>query len=129
MSQSLRTPASQVRGLGAAREGTDHYIKQRVTAIALIFLVPWFIGSALIAAKGGYNSVIEWMAHPLNAVLLILLLGAAFYHMRLGMQVVVEDYIAKVSSRQALLILNTFVVTGLFVATSLSVLKVWFATG
>lgn len=129
MSQSLRTPASLVRGLGASREGTDHYIKQRVTAIALIVLVPWFIGSALIAAKGGYASVTAWIGHPFNAILLVLALGAAFYHMRLGMQVVVEDYIAKVSTRQMLLILNTFVVMGLFAATALSVLKVWFAAG
>ncbi|MEM6899442.1 MAG: succinate dehydrogenase, hydrophobic membrane anchor protein [Pseudomonadota bacterium] len=127
MSQSLRTPTSLVRGLGASREGTDHYIKQRVTAIALIILVPWFISSALLAAKGGFDAVSAWMAQPLNAIILVLALGAAFYHMRLGMQVVIEDYIARVSTKQALLILNTFFAVGVFSATVLSVLKVWFA--
>lgn len=129
MTQSLRTPASQVRGLGAAREGTTHYIRQRVSAIALLVFVPWFIFSAIAASKGGYAGVITWVANPLNAILLTLALGAAFYHMRLGMQVVIEDYIAKTSTRQALLILNTFVALGLFAATALSVLKIWFSAG
>ncbi|MEO1475645.1 MAG: succinate dehydrogenase, hydrophobic membrane anchor protein [Pseudomonadota bacterium] len=129
MTNTLRTPTSQVRGLGAAREGTSHYIRQRVSAIALIVLVPWFIFTALTAAKGGYEAVTAWMAQPLNAILLILGLGAAFYHMRLGMQVVIEDYIGRTSTKQGLLILNTFFVAGLFTATALSVLKVWFLAG
>ncbi|MEL6322871.1 MAG: succinate dehydrogenase, hydrophobic membrane anchor protein [Pseudomonadota bacterium] len=129
MSQPLRTPTAQVRGLGAAREGTSHYIRQRVTAIGLIFLVPWFVWSAISSSKGGYDGVVGWLANPLNAILLILALGAAFYHMRLGMQVVIEDYIGKTSSRQLLLILNTFVAIGLFTATALSVMKIWFTAG
>ncbi|MEM9669564.1 MAG: succinate dehydrogenase, hydrophobic membrane anchor protein [Pseudomonadota bacterium] len=129
MSQSLRTPTSQVRGLGASREGTNHYIRQRVTAIALIVLVPWFIFSAITAARGGYDSVVAWMGSPLIAIVLILAIGSAFYHMRLGMQVVIEDYIARTSTRQALLIFNTFFVAVLFVATALSVLKIWFSAG
>ena len=129
MSQSIRTPAAEVRGLGAAREGTTHYIRQRVTALALILFVPWFLWTAIVAAKGGHASVVAWMSHPLHAILLVLGLGAAFYHMRLGMQVVIEDYIARTSTRQALLILNTFVSLGIFAATALSVLKIWFAAG
>ncbi|MEL7128857.1 MAG: succinate dehydrogenase, hydrophobic membrane anchor protein [Pseudomonadota bacterium] len=129
MSNSLRTPAAQVRGLGAAREGTTHYIRQRVSAIALIFFVPWFLFSVIQAGKGGYEAATAWIASPLNAILLVLALGAAFYHMRLGMQTVVEDYIGKTSTRQALLILNTFVSVGLFAATALSVLKIWISAG
>jgi len=129
MSQQLRTPAAQVRGLGSARSGTQHYIRQRVSALALIVLVPWFVISGLLAMKGGYASAQAWLATPLNAILVILTLGTAFYHMRLGMQTIIEDYLAKTSTRQALLILSTFFTIGLFVATALSVLNIWFSAG
>ena len=125
MSDQLRTPAARVRGLGSARAGTEHYIRQRVSAIALILLVPWFVLSGIAAMKGDYGSAISWIGNPLNAILLVLTLGAAFYHMRLGMQVVIEDYIAKTGTKQMLLILNTFAALGLFAATLMSVLKIW----
>ena len=129
MSTQLRTPTAQVRGLGSARSGTEHYIRQRVSALALVVLVPWFVISGLLAMKGGYDSAQAWLSHPVHAILVILTLGAAFYHMRLGMQVVIEDYLAKTSTRQALLILSTFFTTGLFAATALSVLNIWFSAG
>jgi len=125
MSNQLRTPAASVRGLGASRTGTGHYIRQRVSALALLVLVPWFVISGLLAMRGGFASAQGWLAQPLNAILVILTLGAAFYHMRLGMQTVIEDYIAKTSTRQALLILSTFFTIGVFAATALSVLNIW----
>lgn len=129
MTTPQRTPAAQVRGLGSARSGTEHYIRQRVTALALVVLVPWFVMSGLIAVRGGFYSALAWLAHPLNAILVILTLGAAFYHMRLGMQTVIEDYISRTGTRQALLILSTFFAIGLFAATALSVLKIWISAG
>ena len=126
---SFQTPAKAARGLGSAKEGTGHYIKQRVSAIGLIFLVPWFLFSVVHAARSGYAGALEWAGQPLTAFLLILTFGAAFYHMRLGMQVVIEDYLWKRSTRTALLILNTFVAIVLFAATSLSVLKIWISAG
>lgn len=129
MTSSLRTPAAQVRGLGASREGTGHYVRQRVTAVALVVLVPWFVWGGLGAAKGGYWAVLSWLSSPLNAIVLVLALAAAFYHMRLGMQVVIEDYIGKTGTKQVLLVLNTFLALGLFAAAGLSVLKIWFAAG
>ena len=125
----MATSAKSVRGLGSAGAGTQHHIRQRVTAIALLFLVPWFIYSIIHACKAGYEGALTWVAQPVNAILLILTLGAAHYHMRLGMQVVIEDYIAKSGTRQALLILNTFAVIALAAATILSVLKIWFTAG
>jgi len=125
----MTTSAKSVRGLGSAGEGTQHHIRQRVTAIALVFLVPWFLYSIIHACKAGYEGALTWVAQPVNAILLILTLSAALYHMRLGMQVVIEDYIAKSGTRQALLILNTFAVLALAVATILSVLKIWFTVG
>lgn len=129
MSKNLRTPAANVRGLGASREGTSHYIRQRVSAIALIVLVPLMLISGLLAAKNGHEGLLAWMTHPVFGALLLITFGAAFYHMRLGMQTVIEDYIAKMSTRQFLLILNTFFTIGIFVVTALAVLKVWLATG
>ena len=125
----MTTSAITVRGLGSAGTGTQHHIRQRVTALALIFLVPWFVYSIIVACKAGYEGALTWAAQPVNAILLILTLSAALYHMRLGIQVVIEDYIAKSGTRQALLILNTFAVFGLAVATILSVLKIWFTAG
>ena len=125
MSDSFRSPAGRVRGLGSAKEGTTHFIRQRVSALALLVLVPWFLISGVMAIQGGHAGLVEWIASPINAALLILTLGAAFYHMRLGMQVVIEDYIAKSGTKHLLLILNTFIAVALFVITAMSVLKLW----
>lgn len=125
----MTTSAKSVRGLGSAGAGTEHHIRQRVTALALLFLVPWFLYSIIHACKAGYEGALVWASQPVNAILLILTLCAALYHMRLGLQVVIEDYIAKSGTRQALLILNTFAVIALAVATILSVLKIWFTAG
>lgn len=129
MSQQLRTPAGQVRGLGSARSGTEHHIRQRVSALALLVLLPWLVYSGLVAVKGGYETVTAWIGHPLHAILLMLTFGAICHHMRLGMQVVIEDYIAKTGSRQALLILSTFFCIAMFAATALSILKLWISAG
>ena len=121
----MTTSAKNVRGLGAAGSGTMHHIRQRVTAIALLFLVPWFLYSIIVACRAGYEGALAWAAQPLNAILLILTLSAALYHMRLGMQTVIEDYIGKSGTKQALLILSTFAIIALFAASILSVLKIW----
>ena len=114
-----------MRGLGSAKEGTTHFIRQRVSALALLVLVPWFLISGVMAIQGGHSALVAWIENPINAALLILTLGAAFYHMRLGMQVVIEDYIGKSGTKHFLLILNTFIALALFVITVMSVLKMW----
>ncbi|MBD3769513.1 MAG: succinate dehydrogenase, hydrophobic membrane anchor protein [Rhodobacterales bacterium] len=123
------TPAKAARGLGSAKSGTHHHITQRVSAIALVFLVPWFLFSVINAVQGGEDAAIEWISQPLPAILLILTAGATIFHMRLGMQVVIEDYIAKSGTRAALLILNSFACIALFAAIALSVLKLWIGAG
>jgi succinate dehydrogenase / fumarate reductase, membrane anchor subunit len=119
------TPTKTTRGLGASKTGTSHHIRQRVSALALIVLVPWFLFSVMKAALGGYAGALDWVSSPLNATLLVLTAGAAFYHMRLGMQAVIEDYIGKPGTRAALLILNTFFSAILFVVVVMSVLRIW----
>lgn len=118
------TPAKAARGLGSAKSGTAHHVRQRVSAIALIFLVPWFLFSVMNAVLGGYADALAWAASPPNSALLILTAAAAIYHMRLGMQVVIEDYIGKSGTRAALLILNTFFCAALFAVIALSVLRI-----
>ena len=120
-----RTPIAEVRGLGASRAGTDHHIKQRVSALALVFLVPWFLYSIIQAGRADYAGALDWISQPLNATLLILTLLASFYHMRLGLQAVIEDYITRSGTKQTLLILNTFTVIALSAAAIMSILKIW----
>lgn len=90
---SLRTPLGRVRGLGSAKEGTEHWWAQRVTAIALVPLSLWFVISLLSVVHADYASVVAWIGHPFNSAILILLLIAVFYHAILGLQVVIEDYV------------------------------------
>ena len=122
--ESLRTPLGKVRGLGSAKHGAGHFITQRVSAIGLLFLVPWFLISLIGAVRGGYDGALAWVSDPINAVLTLLAVCAALYHMRLGMQVVVEDYIAKHGTKNVLLVLNTFICVVLFVAAAYAVLKI-----
>lgn len=125
MSQSsMRTPLGKVRGLGSAKEGANHFIRQRVTAIANVVLVPLVLFLLIKATRGGYESAAQFVSNPIFAVILILAAGAAFYHMRLGMQVIIEDYIGKHGTRLALLILNTFVSIALFAAAAYSVVRI-----
>jgi succinate dehydrogenase / fumarate reductase membrane anchor subunit len=126
MTEQLRTPLKAASGLGSAKAGTAHFIRQRVTAIALALLAPWFVYSIVAAMRAGYGAAADWLAAPHNAILMLLLVSAAIFHMRLGMQVVIEDYIAKHGTRAALLILNTFVAGVLWVASVFSILKVAF---
>jgi succinate dehydrogenase / fumarate reductase membrane anchor subunit len=124
MSESIRTPLGKVRGLGAAKHGAGHFIAQRVTAIALLFLAPWFLISLIGAVRGGYDGAVDFIGQPLNAVLILLAVGTALYHMRVGMQVVIEDYIEKSGTRMLLLILNTFVAVALFAFAAFAVLTI-----
>ncbi len=122
--ETIRTPLGKVRGLGSARHGAGHFIAQRVSAIGLLFLVPWFLVSLTGAVRGGYDGALVWLADPINAVLTLLAVGASLYHMRLGMQVVIEDYIARHGTKNLLLILNTFICVALFAAAAYSVLTI-----
>ena len=122
--ESIRTPLGKVRGLGSAKHGAGHFIAQRVSAIALLFLVPWFLISLIGAVRGGYDGALAFIADPVNAVLILLSVGAALYHMRLGMPVVIEDYIGRKSTKAVLLILNTFVCVALFAIAAYAVLKI-----
>ncbi|HRD27838.1 MAG TPA: succinate dehydrogenase, hydrophobic membrane anchor protein [Caulobacter sp.] len=105
----FRTPLSRARGLGSAKHGVGHFIADRVTGLALIPLSIWAAFAGLKAAAGGYGAAVEWLAHPVNAVLLALFLVTGLVHLRLAIQVVIEDYIPGFVAKSALLIANYLV--------------------
>lgn len=89
----MRSPLGRAVGLGSAKEGVDHWWRQRLSAIALVPLGLWFVASLLAHVGGGYEQAVAWLGSPLPAILMIALIAATFYHAALGMQVVVEDYV------------------------------------
>ena len=123
---SLRTPFGRVSGLGSAKDGTHHWWMQRLTAIALIPLVVWFVASLLSLIGAERAMLVEWLSNPLAAILMVLFLAAGFYHMKLGMQVVIEDYIHTEWRKVAMLVFNAFACIFLGVASILAVLKLSF---
>src|SRR5215204_4902544 len=90
---SLRTPLARVRGLGSAKEGTEHFWRQRLTAVANIVLVSYLIVLLARYAGADFATVKTVLSRPYNSVALLLLIMSATIHMRLGMQSIIEDYV------------------------------------
>ena len=124
MEGGYRTPLARARGLGAAGHGAGHWISERLSSLALVPLVLWVVYAGLQVAGAGYDGAVAWVRHPLNAVLLGLLLAVSFQHMHAGMRVVVEDYIHKTATKAVLLILNLFVCVLFGALAVFAVLKV-----
>ena len=125
---SMRTPLGKARGLGSAKSGTEHFWMQRVTAIAnlplVVFLV-WFIIAHLGAARA---DVMASVANPFVGILLTLSFISILWHMRLGMQAIIEDYVHGAAAKFAALLFNSFFTAALAVAAFLAILKMSFAS-
>ena len=89
----MRSPLGRARGLGSARAGAAHWWAQRITSIALIPLTLWFLCAMIRMIGATREDVVFWMAGPLPIVLMIALVIATFYHLQLGLQIVIEDYV------------------------------------
>ncbi len=95
----LRSPLGRARGLGPARAGSHHWWAQRLTAIALVPLTLWFICGAIRMTGASRLDVEEWLSSPLTMTLMLALVIATFHHLQLGLQIVIEDYVHKESTR------------------------------
>lgn len=119
---SLRSPLGRVRGLGSAKEGASHFTQQRLTAMALIPLLLWFVISVISLAGASYDHFHAWIANPCNTTLFALLLGVGLHHAQLGLQVVIEDYVhdegikffSLVAVKFAAILIGVFSVVALF---------------
>ena len=126
---SMRTPLGRVLGYGSARSGTEHFIRQRLTAIAN---VPLTIGAVLIVIsliRHNQAGVAQILGSTLVAIVMVLFIISTFYHMKIGMQVIIEDYVHDEGAKYALLILNAFVALGGGALAVICLLKVALSPG
>lgn len=119
------TELGRVRGLGSSKEGAHHWWHQRLTAGANIILMLWFFASMARLPAHDFASLVQWLGSAWVAVPMILLVASVFYHFRLGLQVLVEDYLHGAGGRAALVLLNFFVI-GLGAIAVFSILKLAF---
>ncbi|GGB54901.1 succinate dehydrogenase, hydrophobic membrane anchor protein [Tistrella sp. BH-R2-4] len=123
---SLRNPLARARGLGSAKEGVHHWWMQRVTAAAMVPLTLWFVISIIAHLGAGRLEIVGWLSSPVSAALMIAFLVALFWHAKLGLQVVIEDYVHNEAVKVASLTAMTFAVIIVGLACVVSVLKLAF---
>lgn len=122
----MRTPLGKVRGLGSAKDGTDTFWRQRLTAIANIPLLLFFVGLLIALNGAGYDEVRATLGNPFVALVLVLVLVSGLVHMRIGMKEIIEDYIHDEGTKIALVVLNTFFVFTIGAACVFALLKIAF---
>ena len=110
------TEIGKVRGLGSSHEGAHHWLHQRYTALGNLLLGAWFVTSLLLLSGLDMDSVRDWLVKPIPATAMILLIVSTFYHARLGLQVVIEDYVKDEGSKAGLigLLSLVFIAAGTF---------------
>jgi succinate dehydrogenase / fumarate reductase membrane anchor subunit len=126
---TMETPIARVRGLGSARSGAHHWWLERLTSVALLVLFVWLIASILRLPDLAYGTVREWLADPLAAVPMLLLVAVTFWHSKMGLQVIIEDYVHEAGTKAfSIALLNFFTVAGAGLAI-FAVLKIAFSAG
>ncbi len=123
---SMRSPLGRVRGLGSAKEGVGHWWAERMTALALVPLTVWFVVFVIALTGADYATVRDWIAAPVVAGLLVLVVVATFYHGALALQVVIEDYIHHEAAKFTALIAVKACSVGLGLTGVLAVLTILF---
>jgi len=125
---NMRTPLKNVRRLGSAKEGADHFSMQRVTAVANLILGLYLVWLIATLAGADHATVAAALANPINAIALLLLIISSTIHMRLGMQVFIEDYITTEGAKIACLLANNFFAIIVAAASVWAVLKLSFGS-
>lgn len=122
------TELGRVRGLGSSNEGAHHWWHQRLTAGGNLVLMLWLFASLARLPQHDYATMQLWLSSPLGAIPMILLVASTFYHFRMGLQVLIEDY-AHGAMRAALMVLLTFFTLGAATIAIFSILKIAFVAG
>jgi succinate dehydrogenase / fumarate reductase, membrane anchor subunit len=118
-----RTPLARVLGTGSAKDGTDHWWSQRVSAVALLFLGVWFLVSLAQLPGFGYGDVVDWLGRPWTGMMMVLLIVSLAWHSDLGIQVVIEDYVHQPFLKVASIIIVRFLHVLLAAAAIFAVLS------
>jgi succinate dehydrogenase / fumarate reductase, membrane anchor subunit len=123
---SMRTPLGRVRGYGSAKSGTEDFWRQRLTAVANVPLT--IAGTIIVVSLLGRNhaAVVQILGSPLIAIILLLFFLSVTYHMRIGMQIVLEDYVHGDKLKLTLTMLNTFFTVAVGLSAVYAILKLSF---
>ena len=121
---SIQTPLGRVRGLGSAKSGVEHFWAQRATAVALVPLTLWFVWAVASHVGAPHEQVIGFLANPFNATAMVLFVLAGLYHMALGLQIVIEDYVSGEGMKLALLVAVKFAAAAIGAVSVIAVLKI-----
>ena len=126
MNTNMRTPLGRVRGLGSAKSGTEHFWRQRMTAVANVPLT--IAGIIIVISLLGRNhaAAAQILGSPLVAIAMLLFIFSVCTHMRIGMQVVIEDYVHEDKAKLTLVMLNTFYAAAVGIASAFAILKLSF---
>jgi succinate dehydrogenase / fumarate reductase membrane anchor subunit len=122
----MSTPLARVRGLGAARSGTDHFWRQRLTAVANLPLTVAFVLIVVALLGRNHAAVVQILGSPLVAVIMLLFIVSVCMHMRIGMQVIIEDYVHDEGRKLILVMANTFFTFAVALASAFAILMLSF---
>ena len=122
--KDLRSPLAKVKGLGSAGDASRHFWLQRITALALIPLIIWFCFSIALLPHASHPVLVSWLQSPFNTIMMLLVVILAFHHGLLGLQIIIQDYIATYSVRLAILITVNFLGYFLMLLGIYSILKI-----
>lgn len=123
---NMRTPLSKVRGLGSAKSGTEHFWHQRLTAVANIPLIIFLVFFCVAHVGSSQAEMTSAIANPLVALMLLFTIISVTWHMRLGMQVIIEDYVHAEGPKLAGLVANTLFCAAIALTGLFAVLKISF---
>ena len=120
------TGLGRVRGLGSAKHGGNHWVLHRMTAVSNLLLMLWLVFSLLRLPTYDYATIRLWLEQPLVAVPMMLTIISIFWHFRIGLQVLIEDYVHEEGPKVLLLMLNTFFAIAVGLASAFAILKLAF---